>query len=124
MTRSLKFLLAALTIITVLEVVAAVQASQVTGSDKPPVFAVVGLVVLAAANLTAIYGLVRDTRWAQPLIYISCALRIVSGILGLGSPTSAARLTVGVIGVVLSVAVIAVLVRTRRRAPEIAIQHT
>jgi hypothetical protein len=124
MTRSLKFLLAALAIIAVLDVVAAVQASQITGPDKPPVFAVVGLVVLAAAILTATYGLVRDTRWARPVIYICCALRIISAVLGFGGHTSAARLAVGTIGVVLSVAVIAVLVRTRRKAAEMVIQHT
>ena len=124
MTRSLKFLLSALAIIIVLDVVAAVQASQITGPDKPPAFAVIGLAVLAAAVLTATYGLARDTRWARPVIYISCALRIISAILGLGGHTSAARLTVGTIGVVLSVAVIAVLVRTRRQAAEIVIQHT
>jgi hypothetical protein len=124
MTRSLKFLLAALAVIAVLDVVAAVQASQVTGPDKPPAFAVAGLAVLAAATLTAIYGLARDTRWARPVIYISCALRVISGILGLGGHTSAARLTVGTIGVILSVAVVAVLVRTRRQAAEIAVQHT
>ena len=124
MTRSLKFLLTALAIIAVLDVVAAVQASQVTGPDKPPVFAVVGLVVLAAAILTAAYGLARGTRWARPVIYISCALRIISSILGLGGHTSAVRLAVGAIGVILSLAVIAVLVRTRRQAAEIAIQHT
>ena len=124
MTRSLKFLLTALAIIAVLDVVAAVQASQVTGPDKPPVFAVVGLVVLAAAILTAAYGLARGTRWARPVIYVSCALRIISSILGLGGHTSAVRLAVGAIGVILSLAVIAVLVRTRRQAAEIAIQHT
>jgi hypothetical protein len=124
MTRSLKFLLAALAIIAVLDVVAAVQASQVTGSNKPPAFAVVGLVVLAAATVTAIYGLARDTRWARPVIYISCALRIISGILGLGGHTSAARLSVGAIGVVLAVAVVVALVRTRRQTAEIVIQHT
>lgn len=124
MTRSLKFVLAALAIITVLDVVAAVQAAQATGPDKPPVFAVVGLVVLAAAILTGIYGLVRDSRWARPVIYTACALRIVSGLLGLGGHTSAVRLTVGTIGVVLSVAVIAVLVRTRRQAAKMVIQHT
>jgi hypothetical protein len=124
MTRSLKFLLAALAIIAVLDVVAAVQASQVTGPDKPPVFAVAGLAVLAAATVTALYGLARGTRWARPVIYISCALRIISGILGLGGPTSAARLAAGIIGVVLSVAVVAALVRTRRQTAESAIQPT
>jgi hypothetical protein len=122
MTRSLKFLLAALAIIAVLDVVAAVQAAQITGPDKPPVFAVIGLVVLAAATLTAAYGLARDTRWARPVIYIACALRIISGILG--GHTSAARLTLGAVGVVLSVAVIAVLVRTRRQAPaSVGVSH-
>ena len=124
MTRSLKFLIAALAIIAVLAVVAAVQASQVTGPDKPPVFAVAGLVVLAAALLTATYGLARGARWARPVIYISCTLRIISSILGFGGHTSAARLTIGAIGVVLSVAVIAVLVRTRRQAADIVIQNT
>jgi hypothetical protein len=124
MTRSLKFLLAALAIIAVLDVVAAVQAAQITGPDKPPVFAVIGLVVLAAATLTAAYGLARDTRWARPVIYIACALRIISGILGLGGHTSAARLTLGAVGVVLSVAVIAVLVRTRSQAPaSVGVSH-
>jgi hypothetical protein len=124
MTRSLKFLLTALAIIAVLDVVAAVQASQVTGPDKPPVFAVVGLVVLAAAILTAAYGLARGARWARPVIYIACTLRIISSILGLGGHTSAVRLAVGAIGVILSLAVIAVLVRTRRQAAEMTVQHT
>ena len=124
MSRSLKFLLAALGILAILNAVAAVQASQITVPDRPPAFAVVGLVVLAAAFLAAGYGLVRDTRWARPVIYIACALRIISGILGLGNHTTAARLTVGAIGVVLSVAVIVVLVRTRRQGAEIGIQHT
>lgn len=124
MTRSLKFLHTALAVIAVLDVAAAVQASQVTGPDKPPVFAVAGLLVLAAATLTAIYGLSRDTRWARPVIYISCALRIISGILGIGGHTSAARLTVGTIGVVLSVTAVVILVRNRRQAAETAVQPT
>ncbi len=123
MNGSLKFLLTALGIIAVLEVLAGVQAAGVTGPAQPPAFAVIGLFVLAAVTVVAIYGLARGLRWARPVIYVTAALRIASAVLGAGNGTDAVREIVGLAGVVLYVAVIVMLVRTRPRRRDLAAQR-
>ncbi len=112
MTRSQKSLIAMLGVLAILDLVAPVLATRVTGSAKPPVPAIAVMVVVGILTLTAMYGLWRGARWARPVIYITRGLDVVSSMLGLGDRPSVALVVIGSVTLVLSVAVIVILART------------
>jgi hypothetical protein len=113
MSRTQNRVVALLVVLAALDVASASLMPSVKGSAKPPMGAVVATWVFAALTLAAAYGLPRGAKWARPVVYVTCALRIVSGGLGLGDNPGGTLVTLGVIGVVLSLATITILVRTR-----------
>jgi uncharacterized membrane protein len=112
MIRSQKSLIAMLGVLAVLDLIAPVLASRVTGSAKPPPPAVAVMVIVGVVTLAATYGLWRGARWARPVIYITRGLDVVSSLLGLGDRPSVALVVIGAVTLVLSVAVIVILART------------
>jgi flagellar biogenesis protein FliO len=112
MIRTQKYLIAMLSSLAALDLIAAVLASRVTGSAKPPVPAVAVMVIIGVLTLAAIYGLRRGGRWARPVIYVTRGLDVVSSLLGLGDRPSVALVAIGAVTLVLSVAVIVLLART------------
>jgi hypothetical protein len=116
MSRTQNTLTAMLGGLVALDAATALLMPHVTGAAKPPTGAVVATWFFAALTLAAAFGLRQNARWARPVIYVTCALRIGSGALGLGDNPGAGLVTLGVIGVVLSVIVIVTLVRTRRQS--------
>jgi hypothetical protein len=112
MIRTYKPVIGLLGILTALDLVAAVLASRVTGTAKPPPPAVGSMVVLAVLTLAAMYGLWRGARWARPVVYVTRGFDVLSGLLGLADRPSVALVVIGVVTIVLSLAVIVVLVRT------------
>jgi hypothetical protein len=116
MSRTQNTLTAMLGALVVLDVATALLMPHVTGAAKPPTGAVVATWVFAALTVAAAFGLRQGARWARPVIYVTCALRILSGLLGVGDNPGAALVSLGVVGVLLSAVVITVLVRTRRQS--------
>jgi hypothetical protein len=112
MIRTQKSLIAILGVLAVLDLVAPVLASRVTGSAEPPVPAIAVMVVVAMLTLAAMDGLWRGGRWARPVIYFARGLDVVSSLLGLGDRPSVALVVIGAVSLVLSVAVIVILART------------
>jgi hypothetical protein len=111
MIRSFKSVMTMLGALAALDVVAAVLASRITGSAKPPAPAVVSMIVFAVLTVVAMYGLWRGAGWARPLVYVTRGLDVVNGLLGLGDRPSVALDVIGVLTIVLSVAVIVILAR-------------
>ena len=107
-----KSLFAMLALLAVLDLIAPVLASRVTGSAKPPVPAIAGMVVVGILTLVAMWGLWRGARWARPVIYVTRGLDVVSSLLGLGDRPSVALVVIGAVTLVLSLAVIVTLART------------
>jgi hypothetical protein len=112
MIRNFKSVMVMLGAVAALDLAAAVLASRVTGSAKPPVPAVASMVIFAVVTLIAMYGLWRGAGWARPVIYVTRGLDVVNGLLGLGDRPSLALDVIGAVTVVLSVAVIVTLART------------
>ena len=112
MIRRCKPVIVLLGALTALDLAAAVLASQVTGTAKPPPPAVVSMVVLAVVTLVAMYGLWRGARWARPVVYVTRGFDVLSGLLGLADRPSLALDVIGVVTIVLSLAAIVMLVRT------------
>jgi hypothetical protein len=112
MIRSSKSLIALLAAVVVLDLVAAVLASRVTGSAKPPTPAVAAMVIVAVLTVVAMFGLPRGAGWARPVIYVTRGLDVLSGLLGLGDHPSLALDVIGALTMVLSLAVIVILART------------
>jgi hypothetical protein len=112
MNRSFKTVIVLLSTLTALDLVAAVLASRVTGTAKPPPPAVGSMVILAALTAVAMYGLWRGARWARPAIYLTRGFDVLNGLLGLADRPSVALDVIGVATIVLSAAVIIILART------------
>jgi hypothetical protein len=112
MIRSYKPVIVLLGALTALDLVAAVLASQVTGTAKPPPPAVVSMVILAVLTLGAMYGLWRGARWARPLVYVTRGFDVLSGLLGLADRPSVALDVIGAVTILLSLAAIVMLART------------
>ena len=112
MIRSQKSLIAMLGVLAVLDLIAPILASRVTGSAKPPVPAIAVMVIVGVLTLAAMVGLGRGSRWARPMIYVTRGLDVVSSLLGLGDRPSVALVVIGAFTLVLSVAVIVILART------------
>jgi hypothetical protein len=121
MIRSSKPLIVLLGALTALDLAAAVLASRVTGTAKPPPPAVVSMVILAVLTVIAMYGLWRGARWARLLVYVTRGFDVLSGLLGLADRPSVALDVIGVVTIVLSVAAIVMLARTP--AAELAPRH-
>jgi hypothetical protein len=115
MSRTRNTMTALLVVVAALDVSTAVLMPGVAGSAKPPTGAIVATWIFAALTLAAVFGLQRGARWARPVVYVTCALRIISGLLGVGDNPGAALVTLGVIGVVLSLVAIGILLRTRHQ---------
>ena len=115
MIRSCKPVIVLLGALAALDLAAAVLASRVTGTAKPPPPAVVSMVVLAVLTLVAMYGLWRGARWARPLVYVTRGFDVLSGLLGLADRPSVALDVIGVVTIVLSVAAIVLVVRAPGR---------
>jgi uncharacterized membrane protein len=111
MIRNYKPVIVLLGALTALDLAAAVLASRVTGSAKPPPPAVVSMVILAVLTLVAMYGLWRGARWARPVVYITRGFDVLNGLLGLADRPSIALDVIGAVSIVLSVAAIVLLVR-------------
>jgi hypothetical protein len=112
MNRSSKPVIVLLGALTALDLVAAVLASRVTGTAKPPPPAVVSMVILAVLTLAAIYGLWRGARWARPAVYVTRGFDVLSGLLGLADRPSVALVVIGLVTIVLSLAAIVMVART------------
>lgn len=112
MVRSFKSVMVLLGTVAALDLVAAVLASRVTGSAKPPPPAVGAMVIFSVLTLVAMYGLWRGASWARPVIYVTRGLDVLSGLLGLADHPSVALEVIGAVTIVLSVAVIVILART------------
>lgn len=112
MIRTQKALITLLGVLAVLDLIAAVLASRVTGSAKPPVPAIAVMVIVGVLTLAAMVGLWRGARGARPVIYVTRGLDVVSSLLGLGDRPSVALVVIGAVTLVLSVAVIVTLART------------
>jgi hypothetical protein len=121
MIRSCKPVIVLLGALTALDLAAALLASRVTGTAKPPPPAVVSMVVLAVLTLVAMYGLWRGARWARPVVYVTRGFDVLSGLLGLADRPSVALDVIGVVTIVLSLAAIVLLVRAP--AAELAAQR-
>jgi hypothetical protein len=111
MIRSRKPVIVLLGALTVLDLAAAVLASRVTGTAKPPPPAVVSMVILAVLTLLAMYGFWRGARWARPVVYVTRGFDVLSGLLGLADRPSVALDVIGVVTIVLSLAAIVLVVR-------------
>jgi hypothetical protein len=111
MIRTYKPVTVLLGVLTALDLAAAVLASRVTGTAKPPPPAVVSMVILAVLTLVAMYGLWRGARWARPVVYVTRGFDVLSGLLGLADRPSVALDVIGVVTIVLSLAAIVLLVR-------------
>jgi hypothetical protein len=121
MIRSCKPVIVLLGALTALDLVAAVLASRVTGTAKPPPPAVVSMVILAVLTVVAMYGLWRGARWARPVVYVTRGFDVLSGLLGLADRPSIALDVIGVVTILLSLAVIVLLVRAP--AAELSPRH-
>jgi hypothetical protein len=117
MIRSCKPVIVLLGALAALDLAAALLASRVTGTAKPPPPAVVSMVVLAVLTLVAMYGLWRGARWARPVVYVTRGFDVLSGLLGLADRPSLALDVIGVVTILLSLAAIVLLVRTPAGAP-------
>jgi hypothetical protein len=111
MIRTYKPVIVLLGVLTALDLAAAVLASRVTGTAKPPPPAVVSMVILAVLTLVAMYGLWRGARWARPVVYVTRGFDVLSGLLGLADRPSVALDVIGVVTIALSLAAIVLLVR-------------
>ncbi|HEU0239409.1 MAG TPA: hypothetical protein VFR11_09065 [Micromonosporaceae bacterium] len=114
MSRARKVILGILGLLTALDVVSAVTASRITGSNKPPAAAIVAIALFAVLTVIGMYGLVRGARWARPLIYVTRVLNCASNLLGFSNHPTATQLAVGSVTFGLSIVVIVALVVTRR----------
>jgi hypothetical protein len=112
MIRTLKSVIVMLGLAGALDLAAAVLATQVTGHAKPPPPAVVVMVICGILTFVAMYGLWRGAGWARPVIYATRGLDALSSLLGLADHPSPALVVIGVCTLVLSLGVIAILVRT------------
>jgi hypothetical protein len=112
MIRTMKSVIVTLGLAGALDLVAAALATQVTGPAKPPPPAVVVMVICGILTFVAMYGLWRGAGWARPVIYVTRGLDAVSSLLGLADGPSPALVAIGVGTLVLSLGVIAILVRT------------
>ncbi len=112
MFHSQKPLIAMLSVLVVLDLVAPALASRVTGSAEPPAPAIAVMVIVGVLTLAAMYGLWRGWRSARPVIYVTRGLDVVSSLLGLGDRPSVALVVIGAVTLVLSVAVIVILAPT------------
>jgi hypothetical protein len=70
------------------------------------------MLICGILTFVAMYGLWRGAGWAGPVIYVTRGLDAVSSLLGLADHPSLALVMIGVCTLVLSLGVIAILVRT------------
>jgi hypothetical protein len=116
-SNALKFIAIALAILAVLDFGAAILSTHATGAGQPPAVAIASFWILGVLALLAIVGLWRGWGWVIPLIYVTRALDLVNGVLGLLNGVSdPTRVIDGLVKFFLSVAVIVVLIVAQVRS--------
>jgi hypothetical protein len=110
-SNALKSVAIALAVLAALDFTSAILGTLATGADQPPAGAITLLWAIGVLTLVAIVGLWRGWGWVVPLIYVTRALDLLSGLLGLlNGVHDPARLIQGVVKFVLGLAVIVVLI--------------